>query len=40
VTVTTNKIANAIKVLARVTQAISGEILFAGGRTSTLVPVA
>jgi len=38
--VTTNKIASAIKALARVTEAISASLLFAGGRTSALMPVA
>ena len=38
--VTTNKITNAIKALARVTEAISAWLLFAGGRTNSLMPVA
>ncbi len=38
--VTTNKITDAIKALARVTEAISAWILFAGGRTNSLMPVA
>jgi hypothetical protein len=38
--VTTNKITDAIKALARVTEAISAWLLFAGGRTSALMPVA
>jgi hypothetical protein len=38
--VTTNKITDAIKALARVTEAISAWFLFAGGRTNALMPVA
>jgi hypothetical protein len=38
--VTTNKITDAIKALARVTQSISAWLLFAGGRTNALMPVA
>jgi hypothetical protein len=38
--VTTNKITDAIKALARVTEAISARLLFAGGRTNALMPVA
>ena len=38
--VTTNKITDAIKSLARVTEAISAWLLFAGGRTNALMPVA
>jgi hypothetical protein len=38
--VTTNKITDAIKALARVTEAISVWLLFAGGRTNALMPVA
>ena len=38
--VTANKITDAIKALARVTEAISAWLLFAGGRTSALMPVA
>lgn len=38
--VTTNKITDAIKALARVTEAISAWLLFAGGRTNSLMPVA
>jgi hypothetical protein len=38
--VTTNKIADTTKALARVTEAISAWILFAGGRTNSLMPVA
>jgi hypothetical protein len=38
--VTTNKITDAIKALARVTEAISAWLLFAGGRTNALMPVA
>jgi hypothetical protein len=38
--VTANKITDAIKALARVTEAISAELLFAGGRTNALMPVA
>ena len=38
--VTTNKITDAIKALARVTEAISPWLLFAGGRTNALMPVA
>ena len=38
--VTTNKITGAIKALARVTEAISAWLLYAGGRTNSLMPVA
>jgi AbiU2 len=38
--VTTNKITDAIKALARVTEAISAWLLCASGRTSSLMPVA
>jgi hypothetical protein len=38
--VTTNKITDAIKALARVTETISAWLLFAGGRTNSLMPVA
>ena len=38
--VTTNKIADAIMSLARVTEAISAWLLFSGGRSNALVPVA
>lgn len=38
--VTANKITDAIKALARVTEAISASLLFAGGRTNALMPVA
>jgi hypothetical protein len=38
--VTRNKITDAIKALARVTEAISAWLLFAGGRTNSLMPVA
>jgi hypothetical protein len=38
--VTANKITNAIKALARVTEAISAWLLFAGGRSNALMPVA
>ncbi|MFZ0496812.1 MAG: hypothetical protein WBE80_09115 [Methylocella sp.] len=38
--VTTHKITDAIKALARVTEAISARLLFAGGRTNSLMPVA
>ncbi len=38
--VTTNKITDAIKALARVTEAISAWLLCAGGRTNALMPVA
>jgi len=38
--VTTHKITDAIKALARVTEAISAWLLFAGGRTNSLMPVA
>jgi AbiU2 len=38
--VTTKKITDAIKVLARVTEAISAWLLFAAGRMNTLMPVA
>jgi hypothetical protein len=38
--VTTNKVTDAIKALARVTEAISAWLLFAGGRTNSLMPVA
>jgi hypothetical protein len=39
-TVTGNKITDAIKPLARATEAISAWLLFAGGRTNSLMPVA
>jgi len=39
-TVTANKITDAIKALARVTEAISACLLFAGGRTNALMPIA
>jgi hypothetical protein len=39
-TVTANKITDAIKALARATEAISAWLLFAGGRTNALMPVA
>ena len=39
-TVTANKITDAIKALARVTEAISACLLFASGRTNALMPVA
>jgi hypothetical protein len=38
--VTTNKITDAIKALARVTEAISAWLLFSGGRSGSLMPVA
>jgi hypothetical protein len=38
--VTANKITDAIKAFARVTEAISAWLLFAGGRTNSLMPVA
>jgi hypothetical protein len=38
--VTMDKITDAIKALARVTEAISAWVLFAGGRTNSLMPVA
>ena len=38
--VTANKITHAIKALARVTEAISAWLLFAGGRSNSLMPVA
>ena len=38
--VTANKITDAIKALARVTEAISAWLLFAGGRSNALMPVA
>ena len=38
--VTMDKITNAIRALARVTEAISAWLLFAGGRTNSLMPVA
>ena len=38
--VTANKITDAIKALARVTEAISSWLLFAGGRSNSLMPVA
>jgi hypothetical protein len=38
--VTANKITDAIKAMARVTEAISAWLLFAGGRSNTLMPVA
>jgi hypothetical protein len=37
---TANKITDAIKALARVTEAISAWLLFAGGRSNALMPVA
>ncbi len=40
ITVTMDKISNAIKILARVTEAVSAWLLFAGGRTGSLMPVA
>jgi hypothetical protein len=39
-TVTANKITHAIKTLARVTEAISAWLLFAGGRSGSVMPVA
>lgn len=39
-TVTANKITDAIKAMARVTEAISAWLLFAGGRSGSLMPVA
>jgi hypothetical protein len=39
-TVTTNKITDAVKALARVTEAISAFLLIAGGRMNSLMPVA
>ncbi len=39
-TVTANKITDAIRVLARATEAISAWLLWAGGRSSALMPVA
>jgi hypothetical protein len=39
-TVTANKITDAVKALARVTEAISARLLFASGRTNALMPVA
>jgi hypothetical protein len=39
-TVTTNKITDAIRALARVTEAISALLLFASGRMNSLMPVA
>jgi hypothetical protein len=39
-TVTANKITDAIRALARVTEAISAWLLFAGGRSNSLMPVA
>ncbi len=39
-TVTANKITNAIKALARVTEAISAWLLLSGGRSGSLMPVA
>jgi hypothetical protein len=38
--VTANKITDAIKAMARVTEAISAWLLFAGGRSNSLMPVA
>jgi hypothetical protein len=38
--VTANKITDAIEALARVTEAVSAWLLFAGGRTNALMPVA
>jgi hypothetical protein len=38
--VTANKITDAIEALARVTEAISAWLLFAGGRSNSLMPVA
>ena len=38
--VTANKITDAIKALAHVTDAISAWLLFAGGRSNSLMPVA
>jgi hypothetical protein len=38
--VTTNKMTDAIKALARVTEAISAWLLFSGGRSGSLMPVA
>lgn len=38
--VTANKITDALKALARVTEAISAYLLFAGGRSGSLMPVA
>jgi hypothetical protein len=38
--VTANKITDAIKALARVTEVISAWLLFAGGRSNSLMPVA
>lgn len=38
--VTANKITDAIKALARITEAISAYLLFAGGRSNSLMPVA
>ena len=38
--VTTNKITNEIRELARITQAVSAEILFASGRLNSLMPTA
>jgi hypothetical protein len=38
--VTANKITDAIKALARVTEALSAWLLFAGGRSNSLMPVA
>jgi len=39
-TVTTNKITDAIRALARVTEAISAFLLIAGSRMNSLMPVA
>jgi hypothetical protein len=39
-TVTANKVTKAIRVLARATEAISAWLLFAGGRSNVLMPVA
>ena len=38
--VNNNKITEAIRVIARVTEAISAEILYAGGRMNSLMPTA
>ena len=38
--ITTNKLTDAIKALARVTEAVSAWLLFAGGRSNSLMPVA
>jgi hypothetical protein len=39
-TVTANKITDAVKALARVTEAVSARLLFASGRTNALMPIA